>query len=83
MNKTYFYLQTFLLATILTLASSCNGQGKLPKEGKSEPIKYGAGDIVTNGLLDKDGNIWFGGRYGILWRYDGEVLTDFTQQKRL
>ncbi len=32
---------------------------------------------------DKDGNIWFGGRYGILWRYDGEVLTDFTQQKRL
>ncbi len=32
---------------------------------------------------DKDGNIWFGGRYGILWRYDGAVLTDFTQQKRL
>lgn len=31
---------------------------------------------------DKDGNIWFGGRYGLLWRYDGEVLTDFTQLKR-
>ena len=32
---------------------------------------------------DKDGNIWFGGRYGILWRYDGNELKDFTQQKRL
>ncbi|PCJ82015.1 MAG: hypothetical protein COA49_03370 [Bacteroidetes bacterium] len=31
---------------------------------------------------DKDGNIWFGGRYGLLWRYDGEVLKDFTQLKR-
>ncbi len=59
MNKTYSYLQTFLLATILTLASSCNGQVKLPKEGKSEPIKYDAGDVTTNGLLDKTGNMWF------------------------
>ena len=32
---------------------------------------------------DKDGNIWFGGRYGILWRYNGNELKDFTQQKRL
>lgn len=31
---------------------------------------------------DKNGNIWFGGRYGILWRYDGEQLKDFTQIKR-
>ena len=31
---------------------------------------------------DNSGNIWFSGRYGILWKFDGEVLTDFTQQKR-
>ncbi|MEL6629504.1 MAG: two-component regulator propeller domain-containing protein, partial [Bacteroidota bacterium] len=31
---------------------------------------------------DKDGHIWFGGRYGLLWRYDGEELSDFTQLKR-
>jgi len=31
---------------------------------------------------DKEGNIWFGGRYGILWRYDGKMLKDFTQLKR-
>jgi ligand-binding sensor domain-containing protein len=31
---------------------------------------------------DKDGNIWFGGRYGILWCYDGTALKDFTYLKR-
>ena len=31
---------------------------------------------------DRNGDIWFGGRYGILWRYDGEVLKDFTLIKR-
>ena len=31
---------------------------------------------------DKDGNVWFGGRYGLLWRYDGNELKDFTQAKR-
>jgi len=31
---------------------------------------------------DKADNIWFGGRYGILWKYDGKTLTDFTQEKR-
>lgn len=32
---------------------------------------------------DVDGNIWFGGRYGILWRFDGKELKDFTQKKRI
>lgn len=41
---------------------------------KLENIKY----IATN----IDGNIWFGWRYGLLWRYDGEELKDFTQLKR-
>ena len=31
---------------------------------------------------DKENNIWFGGRYGLLWRYDGKELKDFTQKKR-
>ncbi len=30
---------------------------------------------------DKDENIWFGGRYGILYRYDGNELKDFTYKK--
>lgn len=35
--------------------------------------------FITEG---KDGNVWFGGRYGILYRYDGQELKDFTQLKR-
>lgn len=31
---------------------------------------------------DKDGSVWFGGRYGLLWRYDGTELKDFTYLKR-
>jgi hypothetical protein len=43
----------------LILVASCNGQEKLAKEKKSEPIKYDSGDVVTQGYLDKLGNIWF------------------------
>lgn len=32
---------------------------------------------------DKSGNLWFGGRYGILWRFDGKAFTDFTQKGRI
>ncbi|WP_318905441.1 two-component regulator propeller domain-containing protein [Oceanihabitans sediminis] len=32
---------------------------------------------------DKDGNVWFGGRYGLLYRYDGTELKDFTHLKRM
>jgi len=42
---------------------------------KLNDIKFVSGDA--------SGNIWFGGRYGILWRYDGKILTDFTHQKRM
>lgn len=31
---------------------------------------------------DSNKNVWFGGRYGLLYRYDGKDLTDFTQLKR-
>lgn len=32
---------------------------------------------------DDEGNIWFGGRYGILFRYNGTELTDFTYLKKV
>lgn len=31
---------------------------------------------------DKHENVWFGGRYGILYQYDGKELKDFTQLKK-
>ncbi len=30
---------------------------------------------------DQKGNLWFGGRYGLLCQFDGEKLSDFTQKK--
>jgi ligand-binding sensor domain-containing protein len=83
MNKTYFYFQAFLLATILTLASSCNGQGKLAKDVEFEPIKYGAGDVVTRGFLDKSGNMWFTTLKEGVFRYDGKTFTNFTEKNGL
>ena len=31
---------------------------------------------------DHTGNMWFGGRYGVLWQYDGKQLKDYTYLKR-
>lgn len=85
MNKTYLYLQTFLLVAILTLASSCNGQGKISKENKSksEPIKYDSGDVTTNGFLDKADNMWFTTTKEGVFRYDGTNFTNFTEKEGL
>jgi hypothetical protein len=77
----------------LLLFTSCNSSSRqvLPTETSAEnnsmskagtSFKYGPGDVVTKGYLDRSGNIWFGGRYGALWRYDGKQLTDFTYKKR-
>ena len=30
---------------------------------------------------DTEGNIWFGGRYGALWKFDGHRLVDYTYIK--
>lgn len=33
-------------------------------------------------IEDRNGHIWFGGRYGILWKYNGTKLIDYTFSKR-
>ena len=30
---------------------------------------------------DTKGNIWFGGRYGALWKYNGNILENYTHLK--
>ena len=68
------HLQYFLIIFITLCNSSCNSQiqsksqivnksdkhstGELVDE-KVEPFKYGAGDVVNKGYLDKSGNMWF------------------------
>ena len=36
---------------------------------------------ITVIFQSSDGKIWFGGRKGNLWRYNGEKLNDLTQLK--
>lgn len=83
MNRTHLFLPAFLIAIILTLASSCNGQRKLPQESKSEAIKYDAGDVVTQGYLDTSGNMWFTTLREGVFRYNGKVFTNFTEKDGL
>lgn len=62
------------------------GQGVCMYDGKTfTPFPTQEDQIlheVRTFVEDKAGNIWFGGRTGRLWRYDGEILTDFTQKGR-
>ena len=61
------------------------------KQGLIHPFSKRNGNHSSSGTLehvfviqeDSQGNIWFGGRYGILWRFDGSELKDFTQLKRI
>ncbi len=40
-----------------------------------------SGIAIRTIIEDKKGNLWFGGRKGNLWKYDGEQLIDLTQLK--
>ena len=50
---------------------------------KSEPIKYGSGDVVFRGFLDKSGNMWFTTSREGVFRYDGTSFTNFTEKDGL
>ncbi len=52
-------------------------------EGAKEAITYGAGDIVTSGLLDRTGNLWFGTTTEGVYRYDGKSFANFTEREGL
>jgi len=46
-------------------------------EFKGKPL----GDIRFI-VKDNEDNMWFGGRYGVLWKYDGNELKDYTLVKK-
>ena len=80
-------LKYLLIISILLFTSSCNGQinketdkqstEKLATE-KIEPYKYGAGDVVNRGYLDKSGNMWFTTLKEGVFKYDGKMFKNFT-----
>ncbi|MEM6723988.1 MAG: two-component regulator propeller domain-containing protein [Bacteroidota bacterium] len=78
-NVTSFYEDQDGLLWISTGDGVCSFDG----ETFSELLQDGqsVGDIRFF-VKDQAGQLWFGGRYGILWRYDGEQVQDFTYAKR-
>lgn len=52
-------------------------------EKKIQTRNYTAADVVTGGLLDKDGGLWFStSRHGI-YHYDGVSFHNFTEEDGL
>lgn len=83
MNKVNFFLKKILFVTILILASSCNEQKKLPDQSEKLQIKYDSGDVTSNGLLDKEGNMWFATLTEGVFKFDGISFTNFTMKDGL
>jgi ligand-binding sensor domain-containing protein len=78
------------------LAFSCNSQNQTKSligqesnrknKGKTthtEPIEYGAGDVVTNAFLDKKGNIWLTTTKEGIYKYNGKTFTNITEEDGL
>ncbi len=88
-------LKYFPLILIILFKSSCNGQvqtkspnrednnGELFIDNRPNPLNRDAGDIVTNGLLDRDGNMWFTTFSKGIYKYDGVKFTNFTTKDGL
>jgi len=92
-------LNVYYFLFILIYATSCNSQNQkhLPKDSKSDSITspseplnniakttpYGESDIITSGLLDQAGNLWFGTTNEGIYRYDGKAFTNFLERDGL
>jgi ligand-binding sensor domain-containing protein len=78
MTKRLKFLSNILISLFIT---SCNGQvqTKPSKSIKVKPVEYNAGDVVTEGLLDKSGNIWFTSTSEGVFKYDGKTFTNITE----
>lgn len=83
----------YFLIIIALFNSSCNGQvqtksyiDKKPDKHSSdklidekiESFKYGAGDVVHRGYLDKSGNMWFATSKEGVFKYDGKTFKNLT-----
>ena len=45
---------------------------------RPNPLNRDARDVVTNGFLDKDGNMWFTSLVDGVYKYNGRVFTNYT-----
>lgn len=56
---------------------------KVKTKIKLNQINYHSGDVVSSGLQDRDGNLWFGTSHHGVYRYDGVSFTNFTTRDGL
>jgi ligand-binding sensor domain-containing protein len=83
-------MKTYQMLILALFIYSCNSKiqqdtkqvpNVITAEQKLKPkieINYSSGDVVTDGLQDRSGNLWFGtSRHGV-YRYDGKSFTNFT-----
>lgn len=79
---------------IILLSSSCISQthkqsqnegsnGVTSANEKVEFYNYGAGDVVTKGLVDKEGNIWFTTTKEGVFKYNGKTFKNITAKDGL
>jgi ligand-binding sensor domain-containing protein len=69
------------LLLLLTCIFSSSGQDTTKTLGIYRP--YNSNDIVSGGLKDKMGNLWFVASGRGVYRYDGKVFTNFTKKDGL
>ena len=52
-------------------------------DNKVKTTYYGESDIVSSGLLDKAGNLWFGTTNEGVYKYDGKTFTNYLKRDGL
>lgn len=85
-------LKTYPILLLSLFIFSCNnrGQSNLPNKKENfsnqtvnKVIEYNAGDVVTGGILDQKGQLWFAtSRHGV-YCYNGESFTNLTTKDGL
>ncbi len=63
--------------------SSLPSEQSTSPRGAGKTDDYGAGDIVTGGLVDKSGQLWFCTTDEGVFRYDGKSFVNFSEEDGL
>lgn len=91
LNRLTMMLNIFLIFSVLTTLTSCNGQTKNKASNADELRQNTAqGDTVNNlgdhlwyVFQDKKNNYWFGSNGEGVYRYDGKTIVNFTTKDGL
>jgi len=90
-------MKSLILLFVLTCVISCNGQPNAnphristeklpPKSGHTKLVRTlskSEYEVVSCGLQDKNGNIWFGTTSEGVYKFDGKIFTQYTIQDGL